>query len=77
MAPGGRAVLTFPGSYTDEGGELALALGALHRLPSRKRLAVRDIDGVAAAQSPLRERFTAAGFSLDYDALAPAGWGAT
>jgi ATP-dependent Lhr-like helicase len=74
VAPGGRQVLTFPASCTDQGGELALALAALHRLPHRRRLAVRELDGVQAPRSPLRAAMVAAGFMLDYDALVPAGW---
>jgi ATP-dependent helicase Lhr and Lhr-like helicase len=75
VAPGRRQLLTFPGSCTDQGGELALALAALHRLPDRRRLAVRDLDGVPAPESPLRAALIAAGFALDYDALVPAAWG--
>jgi ATP-dependent helicase Lhr and Lhr-like helicase len=64
----------FPASVTDEGGELALALAALHRVPQggRKRLAIRQIDGLPALESPLREPLLAAGFESDYDALVPA-----
>jgi ATP-dependent Lhr-like helicase len=74
VAAGGRQVLTFPGSCTDQGGELALALTALHRLPHRRRLAIRELDGIAAPGSPLREAVEAAGFVLDEQALVPAGW---
>jgi ATP-dependent Lhr-like helicase len=74
VAPGGRQILTFPHSCTNHGGELALALAALHRLPDRRRLAIRAVDGTAATQSRLREAVIAAGFLLDYDALVPAGW---
>jgi ATP-dependent Lhr-like helicase len=74
VAPGGRQILTFPSSCTDLGGELALALAALHRIPHRGRLAIREVDGVAAAESPLREAMLAAGFALDYDAWRPADW---
>jgi len=70
----GRQLLTFPGSITDDGDELAPALAALHRLPSgggRKRLMIQQIDGTTALQSSLCELLTGAGFVSDYDALVP------
>jgi ATP-dependent Lhr-like helicase len=73
-AGAGRQILTFPASCTEVGGELAIALAALHRLPNRKRLAIRQLDGVPAPQAPLRDAVIAAGFVLDYDVLVPAGW---
>jgi ATP-dependent helicase Lhr and Lhr-like helicase len=74
LGSGGRQLTRFPASVTDEGGELALALAALHRVPQggRKRLAIRQIDGLPALESPLREPLLAAGFESDYDALVPA-----
>jgi ATP-dependent Lhr-like helicase len=74
LGSGGRQLTSFPASVTDEGGELALALGALHRVPQggRKRLAIRQIDGLPALESSLREPLLAAGFESDYDALVPA-----
>ena len=98
VAPGGRQILTFPGflggfepspsldpsagpSLT-RGGELALALAALHRLPHllaqrsarRRRLAIAEVDGLGAAETPLREALVAAGFVLEDDAWVPARW---
>jgi ATP-dependent Lhr-like helicase len=72
-----RQISTFPESVTDEGGELPLALAALHRIPSsgRRRLSIQLIDGVAALQSPLRGALLDAGFEADYDALVPARFG--
>jgi ATP-dependent Lhr-like helicase len=75
--PGARQLLTFPASETPTGGELNLALGALHRLPrlGRGRLSIQTIDTLPALDSPLRERLLAAGFQVDGDALVPArGW---
>ncbi len=78
VATGGRQIQTFPGSCTDQGGELALALAALHRLPQglsrRRRLAIQELDGIPANQSPLGEALLAAAFTLDYDAWVPAAW---
>ncbi len=77
LAAGGRSLVSFPESITTEGGELPLALGVLHRLSGRgrRRLLIRQIDGRPALQSPVREPLLAAGFELDYDALAAVpGW---
>ncbi len=76
LGPGGRSLTSFPGSLTAEGGELALALVALRGLSGRgrKRLLIRQIDGLPVLTSPLRGALLAAGFEPDYDALAPA-WG--
>jgi ATP-dependent Lhr-like helicase len=76
LAPGGRSLTSFPGSLTAEGGELALALVGLRGLSGqgRKRLLIRQIDGLPVLTSPLRGALLAAGFEPDYDALAPA-WG--
>jgi ATP-dependent Lhr-like helicase len=68
-----RQLMSFPGGSTDTGRELELAAAALHRIPSgRKRLLIQHVDGLPALESPLRETLIAAGFELDYDALAPA-----
>ena len=68
-----RALLSFPSSLSETGGELPLALAALGRLPggARRRLLIQTIDGQPALQSPLREAMLAAGFASDYDALVP------
>jgi len=73
VAAGGRQILSFPNAGGTDSGELALALSALHRLPSggRRRLLIQRIDGLSALESPLREPLLAAGFEADYDALAP------
>jgi ATP-dependent Lhr-like helicase len=73
-----RQLWTFPASVTDEGGELPLALAALHRITatSRRRLSIQLIDGIAALQSPLREALLDAGFEADYDALVASRFGA-
>ncbi len=69
----GRQLTRFPSSISEEGGELPLALAALHRIPQRgrKRLAIQQIDGLPALESPLREALLRAGFEADYDALVP------
>jgi ATP-dependent helicase Lhr and Lhr-like helicase len=79
LGSGGRQLASFPDSISDEGGELTLALAALHRVPhgGRKRLAIQQIDGLPALESPLREPLLAAGFESDYDALIPARSGRT
>lgn len=79
LGPGGRSLISFPGSLTPEGRELDPALRALHGLPGkgRKRLLIRHIDGLPAAESPLRSALLTAGFEPDYDALAPRWGGAT
>jgi ATP-dependent Lhr-like helicase len=76
LGPGGRSLTSFPGSLTPEGRELEPALRALHGLSGkgRKRLLIRQIDGLPAVESPLRGALLAVGFERDYDALAPA-WG--
>jgi ATP-dependent Lhr-like helicase len=75
VGAGGRQLLSFPGSISDQGGELKLALAALHRLPSSgRRLLIQQIDGVPSLESPLREALLAAGFEADYDALRPVRW---
>ena len=77
LGPGGRSLTSFPGSITVEGGELGPALAALRGLSGkgRKRLLIRQIDGLPALESPLRGALLAAGFEPDYDALTPArGW---
>ncbi len=76
VAAGGRQILSFPNADSTDSGELALALTALHRLPSggRRRLLIQHIDGLPALESPLREPLLAAGFEADYDALAPSRW---
>ena len=68
-----RALLSFPSSLSETGGELHLALAALCRLPAggRRRLLIQTIDGRPALQSPLREAMLTAGFESDYDALVP------
>jgi ATP-dependent Lhr-like helicase len=73
LAAGGRALTSFPADQSREGDVLALALDALRGLAGggRKRLLIRQIDGVPALESPLREALLAAGFESDYDALAP------
>ena len=73
LGSAGRQLTRFPGSISDDGGELPLALAALHRLPQRgrKRLAIHQIDGLPALESPLREALLHAGFESDYDALIP------
>ncbi|MGE5154893.1 MAG: DEAD/DEAH box helicase, partial [Bdellovibrio bacteriovorus] len=79
LGPGGRSLTSFPGSQTPEGRELEPALRALHGLSGkgRKRLLIRQIDGLPAVESPLRPALLAAGFEPDYDALAPAWGGAS
>ncbi|EGV17603.1 DNA glycosylase AlkZ-like family protein [Thiocapsa marina] len=74
LGSAGRQLTRFPSSISEEGGELPLALAALHRLPQRgrKRLAIQQIDGLPALESPLREALLHAGFESDYDALVPA-----
>jgi ATP-dependent Lhr-like helicase len=76
LAPGGRHLVSFPASLTEEGGELGLALAALGRLPrmGRRRLLIRTVDGESALTSPLRARMLSAGFEADYDALAQVHW---
>jgi ATP-dependent Lhr-like helicase len=78
LGPGGRSLTSFPGSVTAEGRELGPALVALCGLSGkgRKRLLIRQIDGLAALESPLRGALLAAGFEPDYDALSPAWTGA-
>ncbi len=73
LAAGARALTTFPANHGGDGGELALALDALRGLAGggRKRLLIRQIDGVPALESPLREALMTAGFESDYDALVP------
>jgi ATP-dependent Lhr-like helicase len=79
LGPGGRSLTSFPGSITAEGGELGPALAALRGLSGhgRKRLLIRQIDGLPALQSPLGGALLAAGFEPDYDALTPARGGAS
>jgi ATP-dependent Lhr-like helicase len=74
LGSAGRQLTRFPSSISEEGGELPLALAALHRVPhgGRKRLAIQQIDGLPALESPLREALLQAGFESDYDALVPA-----
>jgi ATP-dependent Lhr-like helicase len=74
LGAGARALTSFPEHLTAAGGELPLALTALRGLSGsgRKRLLIRQIDGLPALESPLREYLIAAGFEVDYDALAPA-----
>jgi ATP-dependent Lhr-like helicase len=74
LSASGRQLTSFPGSITEDGGELDLALAALCRLrgTGRRRLLIQVVDGQPALQSPLRERMLAAGFESDYDALLPA-----
>jgi ATP-dependent helicase Lhr and Lhr-like helicase len=78
LGPGGRSLTSFPDSLS-ECGELALALEALRGLSGhgRKRLLIRQIDGLPALDSPLRGVLLAAGFESDYDALTPSWGGAT
>jgi ATP-dependent Lhr-like helicase len=73
LGSAGRQLTRFPGSISEDGGELALALAALHRIPQRgrKRLAIQQIDGLPALESPLREALLRAGFESDYDAIVP------
>jgi ATP-dependent helicase Lhr and Lhr-like helicase len=75
LGPGGRSLTSFPASLGDCR-ELALALDALRTLSGhgRKRLLIRQIDGLPALGSPLRGALLAAGFESDYDALSPS-WG--
>ena len=77
LNPAGRHLVTFPEAMTEQGGELALALDALRRLPlqGRRRLCLHQVDGVPALQSPLRAAILAAGFVADYEALVPMPWG--
>jgi ATP-dependent Lhr-like helicase len=79
VGPGGRQLTSFPTSISGEGGELPLALAALHRVPrtGRRRLAIQQIDGVNALESQLREPLLAVGFEPDYDALIPSRSGQT
>jgi ATP-dependent Lhr-like helicase len=79
LGSGGRSLTSFPVSITGEGGELGPALAALRGLSGkgRKRLLIRQIDGLAALESPLRGVLMAAGFEPDYDALSPAWIGAS
>lgn len=74
LGSGGRQLTSFPDAISEDGGELALALHALHRVPhgGRKRLAIQQIDGLPVLESPLREALLSAGFEADYDALVPA-----
>jgi ATP-dependent Lhr-like helicase len=74
LGSAGRQLTHFPTSISEEGGELPLALAAMHRIPQRgrKRLAIQQIDGLQALESPLREALLRAGFEADYDALLPA-----
>ncbi|MFB1488589.1 MULTISPECIES: DNA glycosylase AlkZ-like family protein [unclassified Thiocapsa] len=74
LGSAGRQLTRFPSSISEEGGELALALAALHRVPQRgrKRLVIQQIDGLPALESPLREGLLHAGFESDYDTLVPA-----
>ncbi len=74
LGSAGRQLTHFPTSISEEGGELPLALAAMHRIPQRgrKRLAIQQIDGLPALESPLREALLRAGFEADYDALLPA-----
>jgi ATP-dependent Lhr-like helicase len=76
VGTGGRQLTSFPSSMSEEGGELGIALAALHRIPhlGRRRLAIRQIDGRPALESPLREPLVAVGFEPDYDALVPTPW---
>lgn len=76
LGPGGRSLISFPGSLTSDGAELSLALGALGGLSGqgRRRLLIRQIDGLPALESPLRGALLSVGFESDYDALSP-GWG--
>jgi len=69
----GGQLATFPESISGEGGELGLALAALHEIPrvGRGQRLVRKIDGLPALDSPLREHLLRAGFEADYDALTP------
>jgi ATP-dependent Lhr-like helicase len=73
LGPAARHLLTFPSSRSDEGGELALAFAALHRIPrvGRRRLSIQLVDDAPAFRSPLCEQILAAGFQLDGDALVP------
>mgnify|MGYP001814568216 FL=1 len=78
LSAGGRHLTTFPGSFSEQGGELGLALAALRCLPRggrRRHLLVQTIDGEPAIRSFLREAMLAAGFEPDYDALTPVAGG--
>ncbi len=68
-----RQLITFPGSETERGNEMGLALSGLHRLPNvgRRRLSIQLIDGIPALESPLHGQLIAAGFTPDYDAFIP------
>jgi ATP-dependent Lhr-like helicase len=73
LGPGGRQLLTFPGSLHDER-ELDLALKALHRLPRgvrRRSPVIEKIDGVNARESVHFERMRRCGFESEYRGLAP------
>jgi ATP-dependent helicase Lhr and Lhr-like helicase len=79
VGPGGRQLTSFPTSISEEGCELPLALAALHRVPQtgRRRLAIQQIDGFTALESPLREPLLTVGFESDYDVLIPSRLGQT
>ncbi len=72
IGSGARSLLSFPAGYGREQVALRLALAQLRALPvaRRRTLAVRKIDGLDAAESPLRELLIAEGFSPDYRGLA-------
>jgi len=72
LGPGGRQLLTFPGSLRDAQ-ELELALQALPHLPRgtrRRTLVIEKIDGVPARESVHSERMRRCGFESDYRGLA-------
>jgi hypothetical protein len=80
VAPRGRRILSFPATIRHEEGAMSAALGCLRHLPKASRrglLVIEKIDGIAADQSPLLERFRGAGYALDYrgliDLLPPGG----
>jgi ATP-dependent Lhr-like helicase len=74
VGPGGRQLTSFPTAQSEQGGELALALAALQRLPrsGRGRFIIQQIDGLPALESPLRAALVAAGFEPEGDGLVPA-----
>ena len=72
LASRGRRILTFPTTVRDEEGALEAAIDRLRHLPlggRRSLLVIETIDGVAATDSPLLERFREAGYGLDYRGL--------
>jgi ATP-dependent Lhr-like helicase len=77
LAPGGRQLLTFPGTGPDPGdvalGRALDALAALRPGQGRRSFTIEQVDGEPAGRSPLRALLLRAGFQPDHRGLTAPG----